>query len=161
MALWGKRDSFSLTGTVAVVNTSTTVTGTGTTFLTQLEKGDSIFINGRHRKVVAIASNTSLTIDPAWNVANASGVTITGQDSPKYVPASEVSGNLIFGVDSTEATVTANKARGLTTPGWVKHVSYTDVHGTTRRKTEVLVAMSSITGGAGDANTDDTILADS
>ena len=161
MALWGKRDSFSLTGTVAVVNTSTTVTGTGTTFLTQLEKGDSIFINGRHRKVVAIASNTSLTIDPAWNVANASGVTITGQDSPKYVPASEVSGNLIFGVDSTEATVTANKARGLTTPGWVKHVSYTDVHGRTRRKTEVLVAISTITGGGGDANTDDTILADS
>ena len=161
MALWGKRDSFSLTGTVAVANTSTTVTGTGTTFLTQLEKGDSIFINGRHRKVVAIVSNTSLTIDPAWNVANASGVTITGQDSPKYVPASEVSGNLIFGVDSTEATVTANKARGLTTPGWVKHVSYTDVHGRTRRKTEVLVAISTITGGGGDANTDDTILADS
>jgi len=158
MALWGKRDSFSLTGTVAAVNTSTTVTGTNTVFTTELEKGDSIFINGRKRKVITISSNTSLTISPAWNVANVSGVTITGQDSPKYVPASEISGNLIFGVDTTEASVANNELRGLSTPGWVKHVSYVDVHGTTRRKTEVLVAMSSITG---DANTDDTILQDS
>jgi len=158
MALWGSRDSFAVTGNVAVVNTSTTVTGNGTTFLTQLEIGDSIFINGRHRKIANITSNTVLVIDTAWNTANASGVTITGQDSPKYVLDSDVSGNLIFGVDSTEASVANNQARGLHTPGWVRYETYTDANSRVRHKSEVLIAFSSMTA---DANTDDTILQDS
>jgi hypothetical protein len=158
MALWGNRDSFSIAGTVAVVNTSSTVTGTNSTFTTQLELGDSIFINGRHRKVVGIASDTSLTIDAAWDTANASGVTITGQDSPKYVLNSDISGNLIFGVNSTEAAVANNQSRGLNTPGWVRYKTYTDANSRVRHKSEVLVAFSSLSG---DANTDDTILEDS
>lgn len=158
MALWGTRDSFSITGTVAVVNTSSTVTGTNTVFTTELEIGDSIFINGRHRKVTGIATNTSLTIDTAWNTANASGVTITGQDSPKYVLDSDVSGNLIFGVDSTEASVANNQARGLHTPGWVRYETYTDANSRVRHKSEVLVAFSSLSA---DANTDDSVLEDS
>ena len=158
MALWGTRDSFSVTGTVAAVNTSTTVTGTGTAFLTELDIGDSIFINGRHRKITSITSNTVLVIDTAWNTANVSGVTITGQDSPKYVLNSDVSSNLIFGVGSTEASVANNQARGLHTPGWVRYETYTDANSNVRHKYEVLVAFSSMTA---DANTDDTILEDS
>jgi prepilin-type N-terminal cleavage/methylation domain-containing protein len=46
-----------------VTASSTTVTGSGTTFTTRLSVGDYIVINGNIRRVTAIASNTSLTIN--------------------------------------------------------------------------------------------------
>lgn len=160
MALWGTRDSFAVTGTVAVSNliNTTTVTGTSTAFDTEVNIGDALVINGARRKVTAVNSATSITIGDAWDGANQSGVTITGQDIPKYVPAAEVTANNIIGVDDTEAQLAANKARGITTPGWTKYVTYTDMHGKTRYKTEVLVVMSSAT--TGDAP-DDSVAADS
>jgi hypothetical protein len=158
MALWGSRDSFAITGTIAAVNTSTTITGTSTTFLTTLEVGDGIVINGRRRKVTAITNNTILTIDTAWNTANVSGVTITGQDLPKYVPTSDIVANTIIGIDTTEAGVANNRNRGLNTPGWNNYVTYTDMHGRTRHKTETLAVLSG--GMSGDAS-DDTVAEDS
>ena len=108
MALWGSRDTFTLTGTAfanSTVNT-TILTGTSTVFTTELEVGDTIVVNGVTRKVTAIASNTSLTFEPAWTAANTSGA-VTGQDSPKYLAAnsatvqsSQFNGTQdIFGVD--------------------------------------------------------------
>lgn len=159
MALWGNRDAFAVTGTANTANGSTTVTGTGTTFLTQIDNRDSIFVGGAsntHVQVVGITSNTVMTISPAWSTANVTGSTLYGQDSPKYVPSVDIA--KIIGVDVAEAKVTANRARGLNTPGWNRYQTYTDCHGTTRYKVENLVAMSSITG---DANKDDTVAADS
>ena len=155
MPLWGTRDAFALTGTVDVSNliATTTVTGTTTEFDTELDIGDTIIIDGVKRKVTAIASNTSLTIDPAWAAANVSGGFAEGQDSPKYVLASEVSGNNILGVSEVEAQVDANEANGLYTPGWSKHTRYSDMHGNLRYKTEPLVVFSSLTSDA--ANTID------
>jgi trimeric autotransporter adhesin len=46
---------------------STAVTGVGTFFTTQLVIGDRITLNGETRTVVAIASNTSLTVDIAFS----------------------------------------------------------------------------------------------
>lgn len=161
MALWGTRDSFSVTGTVDVSNTVNTTTVTGdanTVFTTELQIGDALVIDGKRRKVSAISAANSLTIGTAWDGANQTGATITGQDVPKYVTAAEVASNNIIGVDDTEATLAANKARGINTPGWTKFVTYTDMHGTTRYKTEPLVVMSSaVTSDA----PDDTIAADS
>jgi hypothetical protein len=160
MALWGTRDSFSITGTANVSNlvATTTVTGTNTAFTTEVDIGDALVIAGKRRQVTAIASATSLTIGDAWDGANQTGATITGQDVPKYVTAAEVSSNNIIGVDDTEAGVAENKARGINTPGWTKYVTYTDMHGTTRYKTEPLVVMSAaVTSDA----PDDTIAADS
>lgn len=51
-----------------------------------------------------------------------------------------------LGVDVTEAKTAANIAKGLNTPGWVSYTTYTDTNGNVRNKSEVLVAMSSITG---------------
>lgn len=155
MALWGTRDAFALTGTVDVTNTvnDTVVTGTATEFDTELDIGDTIMIDGVKRKVTAISSNVSITIDPAWDSANVSGGFAEGQDSPKYVLATEVSGNNILGVSETEAGVTANQANGLYTPGWVKHTRYTDMHGNSRYKTEPLVSFGSLSSDA--ANTID------
>lgn len=50
------------------------------------------------------------------------------------------------GIDVTEAKAATNIAKGLNTPGWVQHHTYTDSQGNTRNKSEVLVALSSLTG---------------
>ena len=76
----------------------------------------------------------------------------------------------VFGISEAEAQVTSNST--ITTPdhaGWVTRRTYTDTHGNTRVKHEVLVAMSSIandaTGFTTSANTtgdlDDTLYPDS
>ena len=46
---------------------STTVTGVGTLFATELIVGDRITVSGETRTVVDIDSNTSLTVDPAFS----------------------------------------------------------------------------------------------
>ena len=159
MALWGTRDSFAITGTVSVANGSTTVTGNANTvFTTQLNIGDALVISGKRRKVTAIASANTLTIDTAWDTANVSAGTITGQDTPVYVPTAEIVANNIIGIDTTEAGITANKARGINTPGWTKYVTYTDMHSRTRHKAEPLVVLAA--GVSSDAP-DDTVAEDS
>jgi hypothetical protein len=156
MALWGSRDSFSLTGTVAFVNASATVTGTSTAFDTELEVGDVIITSGGDKfKVTGITSNTSITIDPAWSTANASSQTITGQDAPKFLAASGATIQAIdkvYGVDSTEAVAQT------VDPGWVYVNTYSDMHGVTRTKREVLVASSSYTADAEDTVYPDTVI---
>ena len=61
---------------------------------------------------------------------------------PKNLTSAEK--NDVFGIDVAEATTAVNIAKGLNTPGWVKYKTYTDAQGNTRHKSEVLVAMSSI-----------------
>jgi hypothetical protein len=151
MALWGNRDSYAITGTANTVEDSVTVTGTGTTFLTEIDARDSLYIDGVHVKVASVGSANTLTLDGAWADTAVTGETLIGQDSPKYVPAAQITE--IFGIDTAEAKVAANRAKGLDTPGWVRHVTYTDMHGNTRKKNEVLVAISSITGDAPDDST--------
>ena len=159
MALWGTRDSFAITGTVSVANGSTTVTGNANTvFTTQLNIGDALVISGKRRKVTAIASANTLTIDTAWDTANVSAGTITGQDTPVYVPTAEIVANNIVGIDNTEAGIANNRIRGLSTPGWNKYVTYTDMHSRVRHKTEPLIVISG--GLSGDAP-DDTVAEDS
>jgi len=65
-----------LSGTVAVSNVSTTVTGTSTRFTEDLKIGDTIAVGtARTTKVVTtIANNTSLTVDSAYTAV------ATGQD---------------------------------------------------------------------------------
>lgn len=158
MALWGNRDAFAVTGTANTVNTSITVAGTGTLFLTEIDNGDSLFIgaSNTHVKVVGIDAANTLSISPAWASANLTGATMFGQDSPKYIPAEDIT--KIIGIDTTEAGVANNVARGLNNAGWNRYVTYTDMHGKTRHKVETLVAMSSIVN---DADADDTVAEDS
>jgi len=142
MPLWGKRDSFAITGTISVNDTETTVTGSGTDFTTELDIGDMITIAGVKYKVVDIIDDEELEISPAYDGTNVSGGTITGQDTPKYLLPED--GRKTFGVDVTEAQVNTRDA------GWVKRNTYVDIHGVTRDKREVLVALSSITADAAD-----------
>jgi len=150
MALWGKRDSFSVAGTVSINNTETILVGSSTSFTANLNIGDMITLDSSKYKVVAIANDTYLTISPAFSGANQSGVTITGQDTPKYLTPAD--GRKTFGVDTTEAEATTRDA------GWVLRNTYTDVHGRTRDKREVLVALSSISADAEDTVYPDTVI---
>jgi hypothetical protein len=63
---------------------------------------------------------------------------------PKNLSADEKT--VTFGVSIAEAQNASNTAKGINTPGWVKYTTYTDAQGNTRNKSEVLVAMGSISG---------------
>lgn len=69
-------------------------------------------------------------------------------NAPKYL-STEDAGRVYF-VDTTEAANTANRARGLQTPGWNLYRTYTDSDGNTRHRVEPLVAMSRTAAQAGD-----------
>ena len=65
-----KGTTFTLTGSIDPT-ASTTVTGVGTAFLTELSIGDEIVVSSETRIVTAIASDTSLTVSVATtNTAN-------------------------------------------------------------------------------------------
>ena len=84
---------------------------------------------------------------PLW------GKTDQVADKPKYLNTADAAAT--SGISEAEAGVAANKAKGVAHAGWVTHTTYTDAQGNTRNKSEVLVAMSSITG---DNNADDTTI---
>ena len=63
---------------------------------------------------------------------------------PKYLTTAEKNDTL--GVSVDEAQEATNIAKGINTAGWVKYTTYTDAQGSTRNKSEVLVAMGTITG---------------
>lgn len=169
--MWGKKDQTALTGTAVFTNNSVTVTAnSSTTFNTEIRVGDNIFLstantaagaNTRYR-VVAIANSTSLTLNRAYNAATNTAATVWIQNAPRNVTYTRTGMRPIdiVGVDVTEARVASNRAKGIKTPGWTRYITYTDSAGNVRNKSEILVAMRSMTQAvASDAN-DDTTVAD-
>lgn len=86
---------------------------------------------------------------PLW------GQTDTANDSPKYLKSDEQA----YFVDTTEAGVASNKAKGLGTPGWNLYTTYVDSDGNTRHRAENLIAMKRSAGDAGDVGATDPIVA--
>lgn len=77
------RAPFTLTGTLASTAGQATVTGTSTLFLSELAVGDRIEMSDGtdpDKAVVAIASNTSLTVGAAYDTSQ-SGQTVTAKPS--------------------------------------------------------------------------------
>jgi hypothetical protein len=70
------RASFTATGTVSVSNASSTVTGSGTAFLTEVQVGDRLQVGADSRPVTAIASDTSLTVSSAYPSSSAGAATV-------------------------------------------------------------------------------------
>jgi len=62
--------------------------------------------------------------------------------------------------DETEAALAANKARGITAPGWWAYRTYTDAAGNTRHKAEHLMILTNPEANADETLADDTIAAD-
>lgn len=78
-----------LTGTINNVSASTTVTGTGTLFTTQLFIGAEVSIAGQYFVVTAIASDTSMTVNSAMTVV---GPTPIYRTIPHYSAIASASG---------------------------------------------------------------------
>lgn len=86
---------------------------------------------------------------PLW------GKTDDANSAPKFLlddenatPQTDVD-NAYF-VDTEEAGVTSNRAKGLQTPGWNLYTTYTDSDGATRHRVENLVSMKVAAVDAGD-----------
>lgn len=171
MALWGNKDSKTASGTIAI-STAGAVTGTGTSFTTQAKTGDTITAGGRDYQIVEITSNTAARVIAGNNNGNNSVTAVSGGSSyalsekPVYVAhgsadSAGIMGNSakVYGVDMTEETVAANKAKGFAHSGWVRYHTYTDAQGNTRNKSEVLVAGGTTQAVMGDA-ADDAVVAD-
>jgi hypothetical protein len=67
----------------ATASASTTITGAGTSFQTDLKVGDYVFLGTALRRVTAIASQISLTVDASISVT---GVTIDRVETQLYEP---------------------------------------------------------------------------
>ena len=157
MALWGSNDNITTFGTVAV--SGTTVTGTGTTFTTDVSVGQVIRVGSRggvgtyygDAVITAVASDTSLTIDTTDGLSATSiaGTSYYISELPKssvldsvYQEGRADADSLVYG------TATENEGLyKLGHTGWVGVTTYIDCHGSLRVKTETLVAMSGISTG--------------
>ena len=170
MSLWGTKDTVYSTGNVNLnVTTGVVTRQSGSINWSSIEVGQVITIDGTAEGViesidVATGNSAQLTIGTEYlPAANLSNKTYEIREKPKSTLFdSNYSSAEIFGVDTTEQSV-ARDAGSQYRPahaGWVGISSYTDQHGNTRVKTEVLVAGSSITGGANDSG-DDQQLPDS
>jgi len=78
-AVW-RTSTNQISGTVAVTQGSSLVTGTGTQFSTQLAAGDFIVIRGQSYRIVTIASDTTLYLSPEYR-----GSTIAGAVASKTI----------------------------------------------------------------------------
>lgn len=159
MSGWGKLDSRQLSGNILVTTGSANVSnslGNATFFLNEVKPGDyfaagPITAPGSNLKyyVSTVVSNVLLRLSTTYLGATANGRGNI-QQGPKAVHHSNIAltGNAvyniqrIYGIDSVEANVTANKGNNINQPGWVHQVTYTDAFGARRVKTETLVAMS-------------------
>jgi hypothetical protein len=89
--LWAvKRSSTTqLTGTLAITNGATTVTGTNTLFSTQLAPGNYIVIRGMSYLVQSISSDTSMVIYPEYRGTTLSGNDIASKTIEERYPQSQ------------------------------------------------------------------------
>ena len=161
MALWGNNDNIQTFGTVSL--SGNTVTGTGTTFSTDIEVGQVIRFGVRggvgiyygDAVVVGVTSDLVLTIGSTAGLApalyGAGSTSYYVSELPKYtVLDSKYSENtygtedsLVYGI-STDTSGSYHVAH----QGWVGVTTYMDMHGNLRVKSEVLVAASGITTGS-------------
>jgi hypothetical protein len=70
-------DGYPITGTVSILTASTTLTGSGTSFLVELNIDDQIDLGGVKYTIADITSATAATITESFAGANLSGVTAT------------------------------------------------------------------------------------
>ena len=171
MSVFGKIDAKALLTNVAVVQNDATVTTTGDfnddTTADYIVAGDILELATVPYIVKSVASD-GLTLELHTGYVAASGTVLAAnairRTAPKAVAEYVVKGGdsasyeLLF-VDDTEATVSSNKTRGITGPGWWKYRTHVDAGGNTRHKAEHIAVVSNTALLAGD-DADDTLVAD-
>ena len=159
MPILGSIDSANFTATVAVENGTTTVTkGNADTIVA----GDVIVLDGVQYYTKVVEGNT-ITLGKAY--AGSTNATLAAnkvqrRTAPKALAdfllsngISTASTTSIVGVSTTEAQLSENKARGISSPGWWAYRTYTDAAGSTRHKAECIASFkdgSAITGDYAD-----------
>ena len=167
MALWGDNDNITTFGTVEV--DGTTVTGTGTTFTTDVEVGQVIRVGARVNSGLGTyygdAVITGITSDRVLTIDTTDGLSATSIAATTYyvstLPKSSVLDS-VYQEDRSDAdsfvygTAVADHggtAYDLDHAGWVGVTTYIDMHGNLRVKKEVLVAMGADSTGSGGIST--------
>jgi hypothetical protein len=157
MSQWGKLDRVNLPGTATVAqNFANVVFSQSQT--ANVAIGYALVVANVEYVIANIVSATQVTLDvnyEATSSASQGGLAI--QQSPKSLRtygwggqgaanllygANTVNARNVYGVDSKEANVASNKARGINHTGWVHYQTWTNTQGTVRNRAEVLVAMS-------------------
>ena len=160
MSLWGNKDTVYSTGNVTTITSAGVITISGSTLTGNVEAGQMITMGAYGGGVIkSVDSNTQLTLHSAAGLTAGSGLTqaFNISEAPKSTALdSNHNVNEVYGSDATEVGVARTTIYSHDHAGWVGITTYTDTHGNTRTKTEVLVAMSSISGDAAD----DSVLAD-
>ena len=121
MSGWGKKDSKTASGTVAI-STGGAVTGTGTSFTTQAAVGDFMTVGAQEFVFTAIASNTAATVVASTPGASitlvGAGASYSLSEKPLFLlygDATDITSQQVYGVDATEMGVTKGPAHA----GWV------------------------------------------
>ena len=143
MALWGNKDTKTVTGTLALVQNDASVVGTGTAFTTELAVGQRIITTDGEYQIASITNDTNLTMTTVFGAVDSLTETVTANEKPAYLGAADAADT--YGVDTTEAGVTTE----ITAAGWVKQTTGTG-NRAGRVTYETLVAMRSISGDAED-----------
>jgi len=160
MSLWGNKDTVYSTGNVTTITSAGVITISGSTLTGNVEAGQMITMGTYGGGVIkSVDSNTQLTLHSAAGLTAGTGLTqaYNVSEAPKSTALdSNHNVNEVYGSDATEVGVARTTIYSHDHAGWVGITTYTDTHGNTRTKTEVLVAMSSISGDAAD----DSVLAD-
>ena len=157
MSQWGKLDRLEQVGT-ATANTGSKTVVLSTQRATAANGwavGYSLVIANVDYRIDAITSANTVVLDTAYVGANVAAANIAIQQDPKDIStngwgttfasgsgANTVNKGTVYGVDRTEIGVAGNKANGFSHTGWTYYKTYTNTQGATRRKAEVLVAMS-------------------
>ena len=160
MSLWGNKDTVYSTGNVTTITSAGVITISGSTLTGNVDAGQVITMGAYGGGVIkSVDSNTQLTLHSTAGLTAGSGLTqaYNISEAPKSTALdSNHNINEVYGSDATEVGVARTTIYSHDHAGWVGITTYTDTHGNTRTKTEVLVAMSSISGDAAD----DSVLAD-
>jgi hypothetical protein len=84
-------DSTDVTGTVVYTSGNNTVTGTGTTFTTQVFPGEYAYFGDEYRRVSSVSSNTVLTVINNFTTSNAvsQAMSIRNEENPTGPYSSE------------------------------------------------------------------------
>lgn len=156
MSQWGKLDRVNLPGTAVVAqNASNVVFSQSQT--ANVAIGYALVIANVEYIIASIANATIVTLDVNYEASSGVADGLAIQQSPKtlrtygwggngaanlLLGANTVNARNVFGVDANEANVISNKNKGFNSPGWVHYQTWTNTQGSTRHRTETLVAMS-------------------
>ena len=148
---WNAVDTWTalaLTGTISSATTSTTVTGTGTLFQTQLSVGDRILRSDGITSiglVQSVASNTSLTLTANASSAN-TAIAFTARRLPTVNDAVSVTGAFTVTITSGYAAVANSLTIGSSANATLQTITFTDATSSLTLSGDV--TMSAPNGGA-------------